>query len=200
MDDQYYDALLHIKTGGVQKGFLKSIHYHRYEPTPYSALEKLFEQYELKPSDQVVDFGCGKGRLIFYIHHRFQTEVIGVEMNEEFYQEAAQNRSQYLKTHKKAEAQIHLHLGIAEEYLINPKDTRFYFFNPFTIQIVQKTINNILRSVEASPREVELVLYYPSEDYIYFLENQTAFVLKDEIILEEEHNPNERFLVYQLEY
>jgi hypothetical protein len=47
MNDQYYDALLNIKTGGDQKGFNQSFHYHRYEPTSYSALETLFNHYEL---------------------------------------------------------------------------------------------------------------------------------------------------------
>ncbi|MEI2400962.1 SAM-dependent methyltransferase, partial [Paenibacillus phytohabitans] len=35
MDDKYYDAILQVKTGGGQKGFSSSVHYHRYEPTPY---------------------------------------------------------------------------------------------------------------------------------------------------------------------
>jgi hypothetical protein len=34
MNEQYYDALLNIKTTGEQKGFNDSFHYHRYEPTP----------------------------------------------------------------------------------------------------------------------------------------------------------------------
>jgi len=44
MNEQYYDAVLHIKTVGEQKGFNKSMHYHRYEPTPYSGLDELLNQ------------------------------------------------------------------------------------------------------------------------------------------------------------
>lgn len=65
MKEQFYDELLNIKTVGDQKGFNKSFHYHRYEPTPYHALEKLFTKYELKSSDRLIDFGCGKGSWIF---------------------------------------------------------------------------------------------------------------------------------------
>jgi hypothetical protein len=63
-----------------------------------------------------------------------------------------------------------------------------------------KTINNILLSVEKFQRNIELILYYPSEDYIYYLENDTSFDLKKEITLPYfyEHNSNERFLIYQL--
>ena len=67
MKDHYYDKLLNIKTGEDQKEFSQSFHYHRYEPTPYSALEILFKEYELKSSDRVIDFGCGKGKIqLFY--------------------------------------------------------------------------------------------------------------------------------------
>ena len=84
MKEKYYDELLNIKTEGEQVGFNESLHYHRYEPTPYVALEILFKQYELKSTDRIVDFGCGKGRLNFYIHYLFNSSVIGIEMNETF--------------------------------------------------------------------------------------------------------------------
>ena len=202
MDETYYDDLLNIKTAGDQMGFNDSFHYHRYEPTPYLALETLFNQYELKSSDHIVDFGCGKGRLNFYIHHLFHASVVGIEMNETFYQEAIQNSKSYLKKHKHSEDKIHFQCCLAEEYQISSTDNRFYFFNPFSIQIFMKIINHILQSVEKSKRDIELVLYYPSEDYIYFLENLTSFELKQEVILPGlyEHNPQEQFLIYRLAF
>jgi SAM-dependent methyltransferase len=200
MKEHYYDKLLNIKTSGYQKDHNKSIHYHPYEPTPYSALEKLFEMYKLKNTDRIVDFGCGKGRLNFYINYLFDATVIGIEMNETFYREAIENRNRFLKKAKHSKDNIHFHCCLAEEYEIDPRDNRFYFFNPFTIQIFRNVINNILLSNEHSEREIELVLYYVSEDYIYFLENHTTFELKEEVILPGlfEQNPFERFLIYQL--
>ncbi|MEM5594730.1 hypothetical protein AAHH67_28690 [Niallia circulans] len=70
-----YDKLLHIETEEIQVGFHKSYHYHRYEPTPYEHLEQLFREFPLRETDYVVDFGCGKGRLNFYIHYVFQSTV-----------------------------------------------------------------------------------------------------------------------------
>ncbi|HEY2422320.1 MAG TPA: methyltransferase [Neobacillus sp.] len=200
MNGQFFDALLNIKTGENQKGFISSLHYHRYEPTPYSALEQLFQQYELRRSDRVVDFGCGKGRLIFYMHYLFHATVIGVEMNESLFQEAMENKKRFSKINKNSDDKIHFLCCLAEEYQIDPLDNRFYFFNPFTIEIFRKIISNILLSWEKSVREIELVLYYPSADYIYFLENETSFTLKEEFLLKDlyEHNQNERFLIYRL--
>jgi SAM-dependent methyltransferase len=202
MKEYSYDKLLNIKTTGDQKGFNQSLHYHRYEPTPYRALELLFKQYELKSSDRIVDFGCGKGRLNFYINYVFNSEVIGVEMNEVFHKEAMINRKNYLKKYSNNYSNIHFICWPAEEYQIDELDNRFYFFNPFSVQIFMTVINNILSSVVQYPRNIELILYYPSEDYIYFLESSTTFEFKKEITLSElyKNNPNERFLIYKLDY
>ncbi|MDF2086078.1 class I SAM-dependent methyltransferase [Bacillus pseudomycoides] len=200
MNEQYYDAVLNIKTVGEQKGFNKSLHYHCYEPTPYSALETLFNQYELSSSERVVDFGCGKGRLNFYIHHACGASAVGIEMNEMFYKEAMGNLERYAKKSRNSKDKIQFQCCLAQEYEIDPRDNRFYFFNPFSVQVFMNVINNILLSVEEVEREIEIILYYPSEDYIFFLENQTAFELKEEVRLPGvyERNGNERFLIYGL--
>ena len=203
MKEHYYDKLLNVKTRGDERGggpANKLLHYHPYEPTPYSALEELFRHYEVRSSDQVVDFGCGKGRLNFYLHYFSHVKVVGVEMNESLFQAAVANLESYVKKTKKRRDQIQFHCCLAEEYVVDARDNRFYFFNPFSIQVFRKIVDNILRSLEKEIRDIELVLYYPSEDYIYFLENHTSFGLKREIQLPHlyEHNPNERFLIYRL--
>ena len=202
MKEKYYDELLNIKTEGNQMGFNKTYHYHRYEPTPYSALELLFNSYELKSSDRIVDFGCGKGRLNFFISYLYHASVVGVEMNKSFYLEAVKNRTNYMKKVKTCDNSMEFHCCLAEEYKIDYRDNRFYFFNPFSVQIFMKIINNILLSFEKHPRQIELILFYGSEDYIFFLENQTGFELKEEIKLSplSERDSYERFVIYQLEY
>ena len=52
-----------------------------------------------------------------------------------------------------------------------------------------KVINHILLSVEESLRDITLILYYASDDYIFYLENDTAFQLKQEIRLPVCMNP-----------
>lgn len=202
MKEPNYDELLNIETEGNQRGYNKSFHYHRYEPTPYQALEKLFAEYKLNSSDHIVDFGCGKGRLNFFIHYLFHATVTGVEMNEQLYEEAMENKARYLKKARENKGGLHFQCCLAEKYEINPLDNRFYFFNPFTIPIFWKIINNILVSVEKFKREVDVILYYPSEDYIYYLENHTLFELIKEIHLPGlyENNTNERLLIYRLAY
>ncbi|MDL4841625.1 methyltransferase [Aquibacillus rhizosphaerae] len=198
MNELYLDQLLNINTREGYKSSNDSLHYHPYEPTPYYALDVLVQHYEVKQSDRIVDFGCGKGRLNFYFNYYFQSTVVGVEMNEEFYFQAIQNKTRYLENRKNSMDSLLFHCCLAQEYQINRLDNRFYFFNPFSIQIFMHVINNILQSLEKYEREVELILYYGSKEYIHYLEYQTAFKLKDEIKIPglSIKNPYERFVIY----
>jgi SAM-dependent methyltransferase len=201
MNENDYDRLLRIKTAGTLEGLNQSVHYNRYEATPYTALNDLFAEYDLKKTDEVVDFGCGKGRLPFYVHHRFQVTVTGVEMNGQLYQEALENQAGYIQKVKKTSGSVRFERCLAEEYKVEQTDNRFYFFNPFSIQIFMKVVDNILWSVEQKNRSVDLILYYPTTEYIHFLETSTAFELVKEVKVSElyEQNENERFLIFRLE-
>lgn len=200
MDEQYYEKLLNIKTCGDQKIFNQSSHYHRYEATAYSLLALLSKQYDFTAADHIVDFGCGKGRLNFYINHFFGATVTGIEMNPFFYKQAIDNKRDYLKKHQKQSNKINFFNCLAEEYQITPSDNKFYFFNPFSIQIFIKVIGNILTSVASCERTVDVILYYPSYDYSYFLENNTPFILVREIPAPDLYrkDPRQSFLVYRL--
>ncbi|RDY23120.1 methyltransferase [Romboutsia maritimum] len=202
MKEQNYEKLLNIKTSGEEKWDEKFTHYHPYQPTSYEALDILFKKYKLESSDYIVDFGCGKGRLNFYINYFFKSYVTGIEMNEKFYKEAIDNKNNYVKKNRKDKEKINFLCCFAQEYEITNLDNKFYFFNPFSIQIFIKIIENILVSVEEYERNVQVILYYPSDDYIYYLENNTAFMLLDEVILSDLYKKDnrERFLIYQLSY
>lgn len=202
MTEQNYENLLNIKTTG-EKLWDKSItHYHPYQATDYFALDILFKFYNLESKDNIVDFGCGKGRLLFYINHYFKSKVTGVEMDEIYYKDCLKNKETYLVNHNTKASDINFTCCYAQDYEIKSDENKFYFFNPFSIQIFRKIIKNILTSLENYPRKVQLILYYPSEDYIYYLDNNTSFSLVDEIFLNEMYlrDANERFLIYELDY
>jgi len=177
MNEKDYDRLLRIKTTGMREWQHQSSHYNRYEATPYEALNVFFTEYELKQTDRVVDFGCGKGRLAFYLHNRFHVSVTGIEMSGQLYQEALENQASYQRKIKQMEGTIRFECILAEEYEVEAADNRFYFFNPFSLQIFTKVLQSILRSIEQHPRTVDIILYYPTSEYIEFLETSTPFEL-----------------------
>ena len=202
MTEQNYENTLNIKTTGEKLWDTSITHYHPYQATDYSALDILFKFYNLESTDNIVDFGCGKGRLIFYINHYFKSRVTGVEMDENYYKDCLKNKETYLTSHNTKASDIDFVCCYAQDYKIKHDENKFYFFNPFSIQIFRKIVKNILTSLEEHPRKVQLILYYPSEDYIYYLDNNTSFSLVDEIYLNEMYlrDVNERFLIYELDY
>ena len=113
MKEKYYDKLLNINTMGNQNWNKTSTHNHPYQPTLYIALEELFENYTLSEEDHIVDFGCGMGRLNFFINHMFNSYVTGVEINERYFDVALINKESYEKKNKKSKGKINFICDLA---------------------------------------------------------------------------------------
>ena len=63
-----WDKLLNIKTSG--RDDIKSDQYrYPYEPTPYCILERLANSGLIRKGDAVLDYGCGKGRVSFFLSY-----------------------------------------------------------------------------------------------------------------------------------
>ena len=61
-----WDQLLRIETGGRDETNADQYH-HPYEPTPYCVLERLAGSGLIGENDTVLDYGCGKGRVGFFL-------------------------------------------------------------------------------------------------------------------------------------
>ncbi len=107
MTAKRYDQELGIRTTGLREWEGHSA-YNRYEATPYRALDALFLAYSIKARGRVVDFGCGRGRVVFYIHRRFQVPVVGIEANDKTYEEALINKRRYREKARHIKAPIRL--------------------------------------------------------------------------------------------
>lgn len=199
MEERKIDGQLGIRTTGIREWKKEDGPYNRYEATPYKALETLFTKYSFKENDQVVDFGCGRGRVSFYIHYHFQIPVSGVENNDKTFDELLKNEEIYLRKHRHIEAPLYFEFGLAENYEIQPTETVFYFFNPFSLKIYKKVVNNILKSVEEHERSVDLIFYYPLSSFKHFMRS-TSFALINKVeVPEVGHGKHGKFLIYRLQ-
>lgn len=197
-----YDRLLAVKTKNIGMNSDLSEKYNPYEATPYSILHALFNEYKLEETDVFVDFGSGKGRLLFYVHNLFGSSVTGIEMDQYLYKKTVKNKQKYLQKIKRKNDFITVERCYAEDYDVKAIENKFYFFNPFSVTIFAKVINNIIKSVEVNKRDVDVILYYPIEDYIEYLEEHTEFKCIQEVKVPGLYNINqsERFLIYRLEH
>lgn len=64
---------------------------------------------------------------------------------------------------------------------------------------LQKVLDNIIASVRRQPRDIELLIYYPTFEYQKAIRDCNLFVLKKMIKLSGyEEDPDEKVLVYHL--
>ena len=65
-------------------------------------------------------------------------------MNNNYFDICINNKKNYLKNYNKEKNKIEFLNIFAEEYKISSTDNKFYFFNPFSVQLFMKVINNML--------------------------------------------------------
>ena len=193
MIEKDWDKKLNITTCG--RDALKEDAYHYpYEPTPYSVLERLVESEYISSESSVIDYGCGKGRVGFFLNHQLNCSVIGIDFDERMCEAAQEN---FLKYGKNEE--IEFICESAEKYEIEDADT-FYFFNPFSVEVLQSVIGKIKKSYYENPREMQLFFYYPSDEYISYLMTVPELMFTDEIDCQDLFGGNderERIVIFE---
>jgi SAM-dependent methyltransferase len=195
MKEISWDNRLQIKTIGRDDTNSDEYRYP-YEPTPYSVLERLASAGLFGKGDALLDYGCGKGRVGFFMSYRTQAEVVGIEYDEAIYQSALANRKTAIP-----KAKAELVLTRAEEYEVPPEINRCYFFNPFSVEILQKVMARIIESWYADPREILLFFYYPSDEFMCYLMTVDELEFYDEIDcgdLFEGNDLRERIMIFEL--
>jgi len=196
MDHEHtWDKRLQIHTVGRDDLGADQYH-HPYEPTPYSVLERLADSGLLQKGDVLLDYGCGKGRVGFFLSHREQVSVLGIEYDRRIFESALENRKTALSG-----ARVDFLLQRAEHYEVPPEVSGCYFFNPFSVELLQKVMARLLESYYESPRSILLFFYYPSDEYIAYLMTVEELEFHDEIECDDlfpGHDPRERILIFQL--
>lgn len=194
--DKRLDKELAIHTRGLREWDKKHrTLYNRTESTPYRALDELFRHYHLQPHDILIDFGCGRGRVLLYTHYCFDVPVRGVELHDQTFNELDNNRLRYQERHPHRRAPIQLEFGYASDYHIQDENV-FFFFNPFSFVIFRRILRNIQASLGQNPRSADLILYYPLDEFRSFMDSQTLFQRHKRIRLPWESDQQRHFLIY----
>ncbi|MBQ3078080.1 MAG: class I SAM-dependent methyltransferase [Clostridia bacterium] len=159
VNEAAWDRKLKVSTCGEEAGQADR-HRHPYEPTPYTVLARLAESGWIDASHTLVDYGCGKGRVAFYLHYTLGCRVIGVELDEGLWRQAEDNRARYPRPQG-----VSFVCRAAEEYEVEEADC-FYFFNPFSVEIFRAVLGRVMESWYRCPRRLRLFCYYPDDEYL----------------------------------
>ncbi len=190
-----WDKILKIRTSGRDDSNADQYNYP-YEPTPYSVLERLARTGWIGKKDVVLDYGCGKGRVEFFLTYQTKAHAIGVEYDERIYRAAVDNQESAVSA-----GRTEFVMEDARRFAVPISVNRVYFFNPFSVEILQKVIARVLDSYYREPREILLLFYYPSDEYIAYLMTVDELEFWEEIGCEdlfEGKDARERIMVWKI--
>jgi SAM-dependent methyltransferase len=133
-----------------------------YQPTRGMPLRKLLKFLKpALPTDSVlVDFGCGKGRVLFIASEYGFKAVRGIEFARELAAAAEKNRAAF-QAKSGIRAEIKIVEGDVTDYTINPDENVFFMFNPFDAAILGKVLSNITTSLQNKPRNIWIIYHHP---------------------------------------
>ncbi len=196
MTEKEWDKKLKIETNGRLDGHADEYH-HPYEPTPYCVLERLAESGYISKDSKVLDYGCGKGRVGFFLHYKLGCSVVGIEYDEKICAKAKENLKSYVSA---TPSHVEFVCEDAKDFRVKDADC-FYFFNPFSLEILQSVLGKILDSYYEEPRSMQLFFYYPADEYVAYLMTREELMFVDEIDgsdLFAGENMRERILIFEV--
>ena len=148
--------------------FLEKGSYHT-QSIEYDELDRIFENVCIKPSDVILDLGCGRGRPFnYFLSKKFKGKLIGVELDQSIADFTAKRLKRY--------DNIMVFAGDALDY-IEPQVTLYFLFNPFNEAIFREfickieEICNTTRVVYFNSQHVDFILSrngWKVEDHTFF--------------------------------
>lgn len=168
--DNYYEKYFDVHT----KGFIssedlgynhESIHY---SPSPYRHIFAMLNNLAGDKNNSILlDYGCGKGRvLIAAASYQFK-KIIGVERSNLI--NLAKNNIDKMK-HRNT---INVELKHCDAIEFNvPSDVDIiYFFNPFRGSVLKNVIRNIHSSFKDTPRKI-YIIYFNNDHFDHIINHQ----------------------------
>ena len=188
MTEREWDKRLRIRTVGREDE--DNPHYSPYEPTPYAVLQRLADSGHIRRRDHLLDYGCGKGRVAFFMASVVGCRVTGIDHSPKLIDMAKENRRS-----SRLGDRVALVCALAEQYELHDENV-FFFFNPFSEKVFEGVVRRLMTREDG-----KLILYYPSVEYTAFLSTLPEFEHVDTIDcgdLFNGRNDRERIEVYRL--
>ena len=160
MKEKEWEKLLRIKTTGRDDTRSDTFRYP-YEPTSYEVLERLANTGIIGKNNTLLDYGCGKGRVSIFMAYQTKCHSIGIEYDERIYNRALANKTDAVSGNK-----VKFLCVDAVGFKIPDNVDRFFFFNPFSVEIFKSVLANIIDSYYENQREMLVMCYYPSDEYL----------------------------------
>ena len=115
--------------------------------------------------DQILDFGCGKGRVLIVAAFCGFRKITGIEFGKLLCKEAEHNIEKITPFFPSSEFKIIC--DDAVKYKIENDTNVFFFFNPFDEVVMLQVVKNILSSLKENDRKIYVVYINPLHKEIF---------------------------------
>jgi SAM-dependent methyltransferase len=179
-----FDEATGLDTGGfihgsqLQNGHPHDLYTVCYYGTAPSLVEGVLDRWlktpERKPVEEYtfIDFGSGKGRVVLLASKLPFRKCIGVELNANLNQIAAENMRRWQKMGNSA-SPIQAICQEATEFQFPDTPCLVYLFNPFTSKVLALLLEHIAQVFANRPGELDLL--YVNAEFGYLLEQHPGF-------------------------
>ena len=151
----------------------------RYQGTPYLVLRDIFQRLKHHKEANFIDFGAGKGRaMLMAARHGFK-KVVGVEFSIELCEVAKNN---LLK-----QRQCEVINSDVLQYTVPVENSIFFFYNPFTEEVMEKVLENI-EMVQNRSKDSIFIYANPICHHVF---QRRGYKLLDKI-----KSPNHNYIVH----
>jgi hypothetical protein len=130
-----------------------------YRASAWRHLGRALEGREIDRSDVLLDYGCGKGRIVYQAASLPFRRVIGVEISRDLLDVAQRNVER--NRHRLVCQDVELVCGDARTYEVPQDVTYVYMYNPFIGDVFRAAFGNLLRSLAHRPRRLTLIYVHP---------------------------------------
>lgn len=136
-----------------------------YQPTMALSFKRLLDTVPLPPESVLVDFGCGKGRVLLLAVLRGIRKAVGIEFSPELC-EIARKNIKIVEQATGSRLDITVIEGDVTHYEIEDDQNVFFLFNPFDDVVLEAVVKNIKKSLQGKPREIAIIYYNPVHSHI----------------------------------
>ena len=137
-----------------------------YQASNYYLIEKAFDYLgNEKVNSGLLDYGCGKGRILIVAAHYGFRSITGIDFSRHFCIEAEANVEKIAS--KFPGTEFNVICADAAFYKIENYQNTFFFFNPFDEVVLLKVVKNMLSSLKEFPRKIFVVYINPLHKEIF---------------------------------
>ncbi len=137
-------------------------HATMYMPASYGLLDNFLSRIH---SEYFIDIGCGKGRTLCVAAHKGIKKLTGIDFNKNLC-ECAKTNLAYTQS---LYPDMHYNIVHNDAFYYNIPDDAdcIFLFNPFDEIIMSGVVENIVSSIERSPRIIHIIYFNPLHKILF---------------------------------